>query len=382
LGIEIIQTVIQKREFPDPRTYLGKGKFFYAKDISNSLKVDIIITASDLKPSQHAELKKKFKKEVLDRSEVILNIFEKHATSREGKLEVELAKLIYALPRLKGSEKGMSRVAGGIGTRGLGEQKLELDRRKISKNISTLKNELEEINKQRILNRKRREKSDIPLISIVGYTNAGKSSLLKKITNKDVLIENKLFSTLDTKSSELLLPGGRKTIISDTVGFINRLPHELMKSFRSTLEEAKYSDLLIIVVDISDKKNESKLKTVFSTLDDIGAGDNPFILVYNKIDLVSDETIQRLQKKNDGAVFICAKNGFNIDSLFDKINECISKNEQIHEINFDIKNMALFMKMRSYVNIISEKYLDGRVKVKFISSLRVYNELTNAIPEV
>lgn len=342
----------------------------------------MIITASDLKPSQNAELKKKLKKPILDRTELILNIFEEHAKSREGKLEVKLAKLRYSLPRLKGSGKSLSRVAGGIGTRGLGEQKLELDRRRISKNINLLQKELDEINEQRKLNRKKRERSKIPLISIVGYTNAGKSSLLKKITNRDVLVQNKLFSTLDTKSSKLTLPGGREIIISDTVGFINRLPHELMKSFRSTLEEAMYSDLLLIVVDISDNKIENKINTVFSTLEEIKAKDRPYILVFNKIDLVSDEKIQRLQSKYFDAVFICAKNGFNIESLFDKINDELSKKEQIHEMSFDIKNIEHFMKMRNRINIISEKYLDGRVRIKFISSSRVYNELTHVIQEV
>ena len=342
----------------------------------------MIITASDLKPSQNAELKKKLKKPILDRTELILNIFEEHAESREGKLEVELAKLRYSLPRLKGSGKNLSRVAGGIGTRGLGEQKLELDRRRISKNINLLQKELDEINEQRKLNRKKRERSEVPLISIVGYTNAGKSSLLKKITNRDVLVQNKLFSTLDTKSSKLTLPGGREIIISDTVGFINRLPHELMKSFRSTLEEAMYSDLLLIVVDISDNKIDNKINTVFSTLEEIKAKDRPYILVFNKIDLVSDEKIQRLQSKYFDAVFICAKNGFNIEALFDKINDELSKKEQVHEMSFDIKNIEHFMKMRNRINIISEKYLDGRVRIKFISSSRVYNELTHVIQEV
>ena len=196
------------------------------------------------------------------------------------------------------------------------------------------------------------------------------------------MVQNKLFSTLDTKSSKLTLPGGREIIISDTVGFINRLPHELMKSFRSTLEEAMYSDLLLIVVDISDNKIENKINTVFSTLEEIKAKDKPYILAFNKIDLVSDEKIQRLQSKYFDAVFICAKNGFNIEALFDKINDELSKKEQVHEMSFDIKNIEHFMKMRNRINIISEKYLDGRVRIKFISSSRVYNELTHVIQEV
>jgi GTP-binding protein HflX len=285
-GARVIDEVIQRRDRPDPATYIGRGKVEELREQILIEGVDVVIFDEELSPSQAKNLEEILETKVVDRTGLILDIFSRRARTKEGKLQVELAQLTYRLTRLTGHRDYLSRLGGGIGTRGPGETKLEMDRRQIRHRIATLKREIEQIRKHRQLHRERRRRDQLPLVSLVGYTNAGKSTLFRALSKEETLVSSRLFSTLDTLIRRIQLGKNFPILISDTVGFIRKLPHQLVSAFRATLEEVVEADLILHVVDASDPDRGEKEQVVLDVLKEIGAGDHPLLTVYNKIDLV------------------------------------------------------------------------------------------------
>ncbi len=310
-----IEKIIQIKETPDTATYIGKGKANYLKDID----VDILLFNESLSPAQISNLEEITEKKVLDRQDIILDIFAQHARTKSAKIEVELAQLNFRLSRLSGRGIEFSRLGGGIGTRGPGEKKLEDDRRKIRKRISHLKKELGKVEKTRNVQRKNREK--IFTVALLGYTNAGKTTLLNAFTNSNAAVEDKLFVTLDPLTRQAKTNNGNKFLLVDTVGFIRGIPTELISSFKSTLEEAQYSSLRIILVDISSEKMEEELDETRKIMDLLEINDSDNILVFNKTDQIVDETLlNHMERKYPKAVFISAKNRKGLETLKDRID--------------------------------------------------------------
>jgi GTPase len=286
-GARVIDEVIQRRDRPDPATYIGKGKVEQLREQILIEGVDVVIFDDELSPNQAKNLEESLDIKVVDRTGLILDLFGRRARTKEGKLQVELAQLTYRLTRLTGHREYLSRLGGGIGTRGPGETKLEMDRRQIRNRISTLKREIEHIRKHRQLHRAKRRRDQLPLVSLVGYTNAGKSTLFRALSREDTLVSRRLFSTLDTLIRKIQLARNFPVLVSDTVGFIKKLPHQLVSAFRATLEEVVEADLILHVVDVSDPDHETKRQIVLDVLKEIGATGHPMITVYNKADLAS-----------------------------------------------------------------------------------------------
>lgn len=286
-GAVVADVQVQRRPRPDAATFLGRGKVDELAEICRELDLDIVICDRELSPAQARNLEEALGVRVIDRSQLILDIFARRAKTREGKLQVELAQLQYLLPRLTGQGKALSRLGGGIGTRGPGETKLEMDRRRIRKRIADLKHELGEVRRHRSLLRQGRQEVPLPLVALVGYTNAGKSTLLRALTGADVLVEDKLFATLDPTTRQVVLPDNEKILLTDTVGFIRNLPHHLVAAFRATLEEVVEADLLLHVVDAGHPDMGAQMGAVEKVLQSLGASQKPVLTVYNKIDTVS-----------------------------------------------------------------------------------------------
>ena len=287
-GAEPVARVLQTRAGPDPATFVGKGKLDEIHQAVHSSGAEAVILDDELSPGQLRNLEDKLKTKVIDRTALILDIFALHARSREGKAQVELAQLNYLLPRLRGWGEAMSRLGAGIGTRGPGETKLEVDRQHIKRRISKLRRDIKELARTREVKRGRRERSGIPQIAITGYTNAGKSTLMNALTEADVLVADQLFATLDPTTRRIVLPGGRAATLSDTVGFVSKLPHDLVVAFRSTLEEVTHADLVLHVADASSPDVEQQVRAVRDVLAEIGAGAIPEVLALNKVDLLTD----------------------------------------------------------------------------------------------
>src|SRR5207253_2361142 len=286
-GARVIDEVIQRRERPDPATYIGKGKVEELREQVLIEGVHVVIFDEELSPSQARNLEEALETKVVDRTGLILDIFARRARTKEGKLQVELAQLEYQLTRLTGQRAYLSRLGGGIGTSGPGETKLEMDRRQIRHRISTLKRDIENIRKHRQLHREHRRRDQLPLVSLVGYTNAGKSTLFRALSKENTLVSSRLFSTLDTLIRRIHFGQNSPILISDTVGFIRKLPHQLVSAFRATLEEVVEADLILHVIDASDRDWREKREVVLSVLQDIGAGNHPMLTVFNKMDLVA-----------------------------------------------------------------------------------------------
>jgi len=286
-GARIIGETVQSRVRPDPATYIGKGKIEELRHTVDDNDISVVIVDDELSPVQARNIEEALDTKVVDRTGLILDIFAARAKTKEGKLQVELALLSYQLTRLSGSRAHLSRLGGGIGTRGPGETKLEMDRRRIRTRISVLKREIEQIRKHRHLHRERRKKDSLPMVSLVGYTNAGKSTLFRALSREETLVSSRLFSTLDTLIRKIKLGGEHQILISDTVGFIRKLPHQLVSAFRATLEEVVESDLILHVIDASDPDLDEKRRMVLEVLEEMGAGDHRRLTVYNKTDLLS-----------------------------------------------------------------------------------------------
>jgi GTP-binding protein HflX len=313
-GTRVIDEVIQHRERPDPATFIGKGKVQELREQVVLEGVDVVIFDDELSPSQAKNLEEALDIKVVDRTGVILDIFARRARTKEGQLQVELAQLEYRLTRLTGHRDYLSRLGGGIGTRGPGETKLEMDRRQIRHRISTLKREIEQIRKHRQLHRERRRRDQLPLVSLVGYTNAGKSTLFRALSKENTLVSNRLFSTLDTLIRRIQLGRSLPILISDTVGFIRKLPHQLVSAFRATLEEVVEADLILHVIDASDPDYEEKQQVVFDVLREIGAGSHPILRVYNKADLLTSTAPRPAE-----GLLVSAVTGEGLDRLISEI---------------------------------------------------------------
>lgn len=322
-GAEVVGRLIQKRESISRATYLGKGKIEELKNYIEMVDATGIICDDELNPNQIRTLENALDTKVMNRTLLILDIFAQRASSAEGKVQVELAQLKYNLGHLTGRGKEMSRLGGGIGTRGPGEKKLEVDRRNIADRISDLNKELKEIERHRSVLREKRFESKIPVIALVGYTNSGKSTLLNTLTGAGVLAEDKLFATLDTTTRAVETESGAKYLFTDTVGFIQKLPHNLIKAFRATLEEAKYANILIHVVDASNPKRNEQMNTVYKTLKELGANEKPVITVYNKIDKEGVEKPILKDKMALETISISAKKRLNINTLLEKTEELV-----------------------------------------------------------
>ena len=322
-GSLVLEGVIQRRDTPDPATYLGSGKAQELRGIVVETGADTVICDGELTPGQLRQLEEIVKVKVVDRTWLILDIFAQHARSREGQAQVSLAQMQYLLPRLRGWGESLSRQAGGraggatggVGTRGPGETKIETDRRRIRSQMSKLRRQLKDMEKSRTTQRAARHRAGIPAVAIAGYTNAGKSSILNRMTGAGVLVENALFATLDPTVRRTKTPGGRDYTVADTVGFVRHLPHQLVEAFRSTLYEVRDADLIVHVVDGSDDAPEEQISAVREVLNDIDAGQVPELIVINKADIADPETIANLLRREPGAVVVSARTGAGFDEL-------------------------------------------------------------------
>ena len=331
-GADPIDRVIQKRDAPDPATYVGKGKASEIHATSEASDADTVVFDDELSPAQQFNLEKILKRTALDRTAVILDIFAQNATTLEGKAQVELAQLKYRLPRLRGRGDQLSQQGGGIGTRGPGETKLEVDRRRIQRRLAKLEKDLTGLRRTRKNQRKSRRRSRFHTVAIVGYTNAGKSTLLNHLTGAEVLVEDRLFATLDATTRRLPLPGGETVLITDTVGFIQRLPTGLIEAFKSTLEEVAEADLLLHVVDGSGSDPEAQMEAVRSVLREIGAGDVPEFTVFNKVDQLDDGGIDHLLRHHEGSLGVSARTGAGLDQLLASIGDRLRSLTQVVEL--------------------------------------------------
>jgi GTP-binding protein HflX len=325
-GAFIAGTIIQSLNRPNPKYFIGEGKVYEIAEQAASQGIDLVIFDDDLSPSQQRNLEDVIGARVIDRTALILDIFARRARTKEGKIQVELAQLNYLLPRLTGKGVLMSRLGGGIGTRGPGETKLEIDRRRIRERISKLKQELETVRRTRDLHRKKRETFHVPVVSLVGYTNSGKSTLFNYLTKANVLVEDQLFATLDPTTRLVKLNGMSKFFLIDTVGFIRKLPHQLVESFKATFEEITRSDLLINVVDVSSPVFEEQIRVVMKTLSEMDTAKLQQVFAFNKIDIVQNkEYIKRIVESYGNSVIISAKTGEGITELLEVVERCLQK---------------------------------------------------------
>ena len=363
-GAETVGVMIQNRELKDKGTYLGKGKVQELKVMADSLEATGIVSDDELSMVQLKNLSEELDIKVLDRTQVILDIFAQHASTKEGKLQVELAQLKYRQSHLTGIHSNLSRLGGGIGTRGPGESQLETDRRIIRDKITSLRNQIEEMVRTRDVTRAGRMRSGIPGAAIVGYTNAGKSTLLNALTGSDVKEEDKLFATLDPTVRELETEGGQKILLTDTVGFVRKLPHNLIDAFRSTLEEAKYSDIIIQVVDASNPDHAKHMQVTYDTLESLGVSGKTFITVFNKCDRAETQDIVFKDIKADHCLRISAKTGDGLEELKNLLETVIRNGRTYIERTFGFNEVSVINRIRKYGQIISEDYTEDGICVK------------------
>ena len=362
-GGETVGRVIQNLESINKATYVGKGKVDEIRELAEELGADGIVCDDELSPAQLSNLKDELDIKVLDRTLVILDIFAAHAQTSEGKLQVELAQLKYRSSRLAGLGKNLSRLGGGIGTRGPGESKLESDRRAIRERVSQLRSEIEKVESSRETLRKHRMSDGIPVIAIVGYTNAGKSTFLNKITDAGILAEDKLFATLDPTTRNLKIPDGEEVLFTDTVGFISKLPHNLVDAFKSTLEEAKYADLILHVADASNPEVDEQMKVVYRTLEELKVTGKPVITFLNKQDKLEEERIIK-DIKADAVVKGSAKTGEGIDELLSKITEILREGKVFIDTVLSYADTSKISVIRKKGQLLSEEYEGEGIKVK------------------
>ena len=373
-GAETVGVVIQNRENIHPGTYLGKGKIQELKGMVWESGATGVVCDDELSPAQLKNLEDALDTKVMDRTMIILDIFAARAKTREGKIQVELAQLRYRAVRLVGLRNSLSRLGGGIGTRGPGETKLEVDRRRIHERISQLKSELQDVERHRDVVRKQREQSGTLTAAIVGYTNAGKSTLLNKLTGAGILAEDKLFATLDPTTRALTLPGGEKVLLTDTVGFIRKLPHHLVEAFKSTLEEARYCDVILHVVDCSNPQMDMQMHVVYETLRRLDIKDKEIITVFNKVDRPDADTACR-DMSADYKVKLSAKTGEGIGELLD-LFAVILRNRRIYfEKIFAYRDAGRIQTIRKSGQLLSEEYQDDGIHVKAYVPVELFEEL-------
>ena len=362
-GAEVAGTVLQNREMIHPGTYVGKGKVEEIRRMLAATGADGIVCDDELTSVQYRNLEDLLGVKVMDRTMVILDIFARHAKSSEGKIQVELAQLRYGLSRLTGKGQALSRQGGGIGTRGPGEKKLEVDRRRMKSRISQLKKELRDMVEHRELTRKQRGKKELPVAAIVGYTNAGKSTLLNALTDAGILAQDQLFATLDTTTRLLELPGKQQMLLTDTVGFIRKLPHHLVEAFRSTLEEAKYADYILHVVDASSPQMEKQMYIVYQTLDMLGVRDKKIVTLFNKMDLLAEGEILR-DFRADQTICISAKTGQGLEDVRMALARLLREDKVLVEETFGYDRMQQLAVIRARGEILREEYTPDGVFVK------------------
>ena len=366
--------LIQNRENIHPGTYLGSGKLNELIELIYSTHADGIVCDDELSPAQLRNLEDILQTKVVDRTLVILDIFAKHATTHEGKIQVELAQLKYRAARLVGLRSSLSRLGGGIGTRGPGEKKLEVDRRIIHERISVLKAELREVVRHRDVTRQKRSGSMLPMAAIVGYTNAGKSTLFNRLTGAGVLAEDQLFATLDPAVRVMETDEGQKILLSDTVGFINKLPHNLIEAFRSTLEEARYADMILHVVDTSDPQMDLHMYVVYDTLRELGITDKPVITVFNKMDKVAGEAVCR-DSRADAVFRISAASGQGVEELKEGILKLFRSQSIFVEKLFPYEKAGKIQLIRQFGQLLTEEYTEDGIRVTGYIPDRLFGQL-------
>ena len=373
-GAVAVGTVMQSRETVHPGTYLGKGKLEELKELVYDLDATGIVCDDELSPAQMNNLEQELECKVMDRTMVILDIFAGRARTSEGKIQVELAQLKYRAARLVGMRASLSRLGGGIGTRGPGEKKLEMDRRLIHMRIGQLKSQLEEVQRHRDLIRTQREKNRTRVAAIVGYTNAGKSTLLNQLTGADVLEEDQLFATLDPTTRVLDLPGRQQILLTDTVGLIRKLPHHLIEAFKSTLEEAKYADLILHVVDASNSQKEEHMQVVYDTLRQLGVADKKVITLFNKQDLC-EEKEQLRDFQADHVLHISAKKKQGLEELKKLLEEVLLEDQIYVERLYPYEKAGMIAMIRQHGQVVEEEYLPEGIAVKAYVPMEVYPKI-------
>ena len=374
-GATVLDSIIQSRERMHPGTYIGKGKIEEVKDRVIELGATGVVCDDELTPAQLRNLEDLLDTKVMDRTMVILDIFAKRATTSEGKIQVELAQLKFSSARLVGLRSSLSRLGGGIGTRGPGEKKLEMDRRLIHERISQLKAELKKVENHRDLIRKSRDENLAFNVAIVGYTNAGKSTLLNKLTDANILAEDKLFATLDPTTRKLKLGSGQEILVTDTVGFIRKLPHHLIEAFKSTLEEAKYANLLIHMVDASNEEASSQMLVVYDTLKSLDVVDKDIITVFNKTDLMEENMELPRDFHADKVLKMSAKTGEGIEDLKKTIEDILQNQRVYLEHVFPYKDAGKIAIVRKFGEILSEEYIDEGISIKAYIPAEIFGKV-------
>jgi GTP-binding protein HflX len=362
-GADVAARVTQRRDHPDPATYIGRGKAEDLRELSLAVDADTVVFDDELTPAQSRNLEKLLGRSAIDRTAVILDIFAQNARTQEGKAQVELAQLRYRLPRLRGRGLALSQQAGGIGTRGPGETQLEVDRRRLVRRMTRLESELNQLTAQRRLQRKGRRRSRLASVSLVGYTNTGKSTLLNRLTDAGVLAENRLFATLDPRTRRMALPGGEPVLVSDTVGFVRKLPHQLVEAFRSTLEVVKESNLLVHLVDASSADPEDQIDAVRSVLAEIGAEGVEELLVFNKADRNPEEA-KRLAARYPGSLVVSAHTGEGIDQLLEAIGDQLRSASRVLELRVPYERGDLLAALHREGELLSVVHLDDASLVR------------------
>lgn len=373
-GASVAGTLIQKRELIHPGTYVGTGKVAEIAELLEHTGATGIVCDDELTPAQLKNLETMLNTKVMDRTLIILDIFAARATTSEGKIQVELAQLKYRLSRLTGLGRSMSRLGGGIGTRGPGEKKLEIDRRLINDRIAQLNRELKEVVKHREIARAKRERNAVPVVAIVGYTNAGKSTLLNHLTDAEVLEEDKLFATLDPTTRMLELEGHQQVLLTDTVGFIRKLPHHLIEAFKSTLEEAKYADYIIHVVDASNPQRDKQMYIVYETLDHLGVKNKKILTLFNKIDIrTDDDPLQDFRA--DHVLQISAAENAGLDAVKDVLQEMLREDKIYIERVIPYAQAGVLQLVRNKGELVSEEYVPEGISIRAYVPMEVYGKL-------
>ena len=373
-GASVAGTLIQKRELIHPGTYVGTGKVAEIAELLEHTGATGIVCDDELSPAQLKNLETMLNTKVMDRTLIILDIFAARATTSEGKIQVELAQLKYRLSRLTGLGRSMSRLGGGIGTRGPGEKKLEIDRRLINDRIAQLNRELKEVVKHREIARAKRERNAVPVVAIVGYTNAGKSTLLNHLTDAEVLEEDKLFATLDPTTRMLELEGHQQVLLTDTVGFIRKLPHHLIEAFKSTLEEAKYADYIIHVVDASNPQRDKQMYIVYETLDHLGVKNKKILTLFNKIDIrTDDDPLQDFRA--DHVLQISAAEDAGLDAVKDVLQEMLREDKIYIERVIPYAQAGVLQLVRNKGELVSEEYVPEGISIRAYVPMEVYGKL-------